>query len=38
MNLSKTSQYALKVLNYMTVNDGNVFTAQTLHDNLKLQI
>ncbi|HEY5535352.1 MAG TPA: Rrf2 family transcriptional regulator [Ignavibacteria bacterium] len=36
MNLSKTSQYALKVLNHMAVNDENQFSAKTLHNKLKI--
>ncbi len=36
MNLTKTSQYALKILNYMVINEGNVFTAQSLHNKLKI--
>jgi len=36
MNLSKTSQYALKILNYMVMHEGDIFTSQTLHNNLKI--
>jgi len=36
MNLTKTSQYALKILNYMVMNEGENFTAQNLHNKLKI--
>lgn len=36
MNLSKTSQYALKILNYMVMHEGEIFTSQSLHNNLKI--
>lgn len=36
MNLTKTSQYALKIMNYMVMNEGEVFTAQNLHIKLKI--
>jgi len=36
MNLSKTSQYALKIMNYMAVNDGDNFTSHNLHEKLKI--
>ena len=36
MNLSKTSQYALKILNYMVINEGDVFTAKSLNAKLKI--
>lgn len=36
MNLSKTSQYALNILNYMVINEGELFNSQILHDKLKI--
>ncbi|MBI5402051.1 MAG: Rrf2 family transcriptional regulator [Ignavibacteriae bacterium] len=36
MNLSKTSQYALKIFNFMVLNEGTEFTAQLLHNRLKI--
>ena len=36
MNLSKTSQYALKILNYLVLNEGETITSQILHDKLKI--
>lgn len=36
MNLSKTSEYALRILSFMSVNDEDRFTAQLLHKKLKI--
>ncbi len=36
MNLSKTSQYALKIMNTMALGGDENFTAQSLHKKLKI--
>ncbi|MCI0473528.1 MAG: Rrf2 family transcriptional regulator [Ignavibacteria bacterium] len=36
MNLSKTSQYALRIMNYMVLHGDNTVTAKHLHEKLKI--
>jgi len=36
MNLSKTSEYALRILSFMAINREERFTAQYLHEKLKI--
>lgn len=36
MNLTKTTQYALKILNYMTVSGEESLTAISFHEKLKI--
>jgi len=36
MNLSKTSQYALKILNFLTFSGDEPITAITIHEKLKI--
>lgn len=36
MNLNKSSQYALKILNYMVLNEGEIITSKILHDKLDI--
>jgi Rrf2 family transcriptional regulator, iron-sulfur cluster assembly transcription factor len=36
MNLSKSSQYALRIVNYLILNDNQLNNAKILHEKLKI--
>jgi len=36
MILNKTTEYALSILGYMAVSQGDIFSAEFLHDELKI--
>ena len=36
MNFNKSTEYALRILSYMSLNESDLYTADVLHENLQI--